>query len=77
MFHPIVTQTGTCTYNVAQVIAEYLKPLCSGNNYVIRNTQEFRPSLKQKDPLLPDEEYISFNVESLIANDVPVHETID
>ena len=33
-------------------------------------------SLKQQDPLLRDEEYVSYNVESLFAN-VPVHETID
>ena len=33
-------------------------------------------SLKQQDPLLPDEEYGSYNVESLFTN-VLVHETID
>ena len=32
-------------------------------------------SLKQQDPL-PDEEYVSYDVESLFTN-VPVHETID
>ena len=77
-FRPIIAQTGTYTYNAAQVIAKYLKPLCSGNNYIIRNTQEFPMShvLKQQDPLLPDEEYVSYDVESLFTN-VPVHETID
>ena len=33
-------------------------------------------SLKQQDPLLPEEEYISYDVESLFTN-VPVHETTD
>ena len=33
-------------------------------------------SLKQQDPLLPDEEYVSHEVESLFTN-VPVHDTID
>ena len=33
-------------------------------------------SLKQQDPLIPDEEYISYDVESLFTY-VPVHETID
>ena len=75
-FRPIIAQTGTYTYNAAQVIAKYLKPLCSGNNYIIRNTQEFPMSLKQQDPLLPDEEYVSYDVESLFTS-VPVHETID
>ena len=51
-FHPVITQTGTYTYNVAQVIAEYLKPLWNGNNYIIRNTQEFSMSLKQQDPFI-------------------------
>ena len=32
--------------------------------------------LKQQNPLLPDEEYVSCDVESLFTN-VPVHETID
>ena len=50
--------------------------MCSGNNDIIRNPQEFSTSLKQQDALLPDEEYASYDVESLFAN-VPVHETID
>ena len=75
-FRPIIAQTGTYTYNAAQVIAKHLKPLHSGNNYIIRNMQEFPMSLKQQDPLLPDEEYISYDVESLFTN-VPVHETTD
>ena len=33
-------------------------------------------SLKQQDPLLPDEKYVSYDVESLFTN-VPVHKTID
>ena len=33
-------------------------------------------SLKQQDPLLPDEEYVSYDVESLFTN-LPVHETTD
>ena len=39
-------------------------------------TQEFPMSLKQQDPLLPDEKYVSYDVETLFT-DVPVHETID
>ena len=75
-FRPVIAQTGTHTYNAAQAIVKYLKSLCSGNNYIIRNTQKFPMSLKQQDPLLPDEEYLSYDVESLFAN-VPVHETVD
>ena len=35
---PIIAQTSTNTYNAAQVIAEYIKPLVNENPYVIRNT---------------------------------------
>ena len=59
---PIIAQTGRYTYNAAQVIAKYLKRLCIGNNYIIRNTQEFSMSLKQQEPSLPDKGYISHNV---------------
>ena len=41
-----------------------------------RNTQEFPMFLKQQDSSLTDEEYASYDVESLFKN-VPVHETID
>ena len=37
-FCTIIAQTGTYTYNATQVIAEYLKLMCSGNNYIIRIT---------------------------------------
>ena len=36
-FRPIIAQTGTYTYNAAQVIAEYLKPHVDENPYIIRN----------------------------------------
>ena len=65
-FRPIIAETGTYTYNAAQVIAKYLKPLCSGSSYIIRNMQEFPISLKQQDLLS----------ESLFVN-VAVHETLD
>ena len=58
-FRPIIAQSGT--YNAAQVLADHLKPLCSDNNYIIRNTQEF-PKLLQQDPLLPNEEYVSYDM---------------
>ena len=75
-FSPIIAQTGIYTYNAVQFITKYLKSLCSGNNCIIRNTQEFPMSLKQQDPLVADEEYVSYDVESLFTN-VSVHETID
>ena len=75
-FHSIIAQNGILSYNSAQFLAEYPKPLCSRNNYIIKNTQEFPMFLKQQEPLLSDEEYIFYDVDSLFTN-VKVHETID
>ena len=36
-FRPVIVQSGTCTYNAAQVIANYLKALRSDNEYIIRS----------------------------------------
>ena len=75
-FRPIIAQTGTCMYNAAQVISEYLQPLYAENEYIIHNTQDF-PKLIQAEPTLePNEEYVSYDVESLFTN-VPVKETIE
>ena len=41
-FRPIIAQTGTCTYNAAQVISNYLKPLYTCNEYIIGKTQFFK-----------------------------------
>ena len=73
---PIFSQVGTCTYSTAQVISQYLKPLCESNAYIIRNTQDFPNILKKQAPLDDNEEYVSYDVESLFTN-VPLQETID
>ena len=75
-FRPIIAQSGTFTCNAAQVITDYLKPLCSDNKYIIRNTQDFPKLLQQQNPLLPNEEYMSYDVKSLFTN-VPIQETFD
>ena len=54
-FCPIIAQSGTYTYNAAQVIANYLKPLCNNNEYIIRNTQEFAKIICELDPLKSNE----------------------
>ena len=74
-FRSIIAQSSTCTYNAAQVIADYLKPLCRENDYIIRNTEEFPKLLQQQDPLLPNEEYMSYDVKSLFTN-VSIQETM-
>ena len=32
---PVIAQSGTYKYKAAQLIANYLKPLCSNNEYII------------------------------------------
>ena len=71
---PIIAQVGTYT-NTSQVIADYLKPLCSDNEVIIRNTQDSPEILKQQTPLADDEEYVSYDFESLFTN-IPINETI-
>ena len=44
-------------YNAAQVIASYLKPLCSDSEYIIRNTQEIENIIREKDLLKSNEKY--------------------
>ena len=75
-FRPIIAQTGTHTYNAAQVVAVYLRPLANENPYIIRNTQDFPTLLKEQPPLSDDEEYVSYDVESLFTN-IPVKQTVN
>ena len=75
-FGPIISQVGTHTYNAAKVIGNYLKPLVEENEYIIKNTQDFAEIIKNQSPLNEEEEYVSYDVESLFTN-IPVHETID
>ena len=53
----------------------YLKPLCQ-NEYKINDTQSFASQIKEQPPLNENEEYVSYDVDSLFTN-IPVQETID
>ena len=75
-FRPIIAQNGTYTYNAAQVIGKYLRPLIASNNYIIKNTKDFPDLLKAQPQLQEDEEFVSYDVESLFTN-IPIQETID
>ena len=74
-FRPIVDQTGTATYEVAKVIGEYLKPLAL-NEYKINDCQKVPDMIKALPPLQKNEEYVSYDVDSLFTN-IPLKETID
>ena len=58
------------------MIGDYLKPLISDNDYIIKNTQDFPKMLKVQPSLAEDEEYVSYDVASLFTN-IPIHDTID
>ena len=64
-FRPIIDQIGMMTYNVAKVISDYLRPL-SKNKYTINDTLSFADMIKRLQPLLDDEDYVSYNVVSLL-----------
>ena len=74
-FWPIMDQTGTYIYNAAQVISNYLKPLCI-NEYSIKDTLQFVQLSKDLSPLKDHENCVSYGVESLFTN-IPLKETID
>ena len=69
-FRPIMDQTGTYIYNAAQVISNYLELLCI-NKYNTKNTLQFPQLLKDLPPLKNDEEYASYDTESLFTN-IPI-----
>ena len=66
-FRPIINQTWTYTYNAAQVISKYLKPL-SRNEYTIDDTQVFSKHIKDLPPLQEDEEDVLYDAEALFTN---------
>ena len=74
-FRPIIDQTGSYSCNAAQVISQYLKPLCK-NEFTINDTQSFSADIKNIPTLQEDEEDVSYGVESLVTN-IPVNGTID
>lgn len=75
-FRPIIAQTGTYTYKSTQVIGDYLKPLISSNNYIIKNPQDFASILKNQRQLNSNKQYNSYGVESLFIY-IPIKETIE
>ena len=48
-------------------MADYLKPLCLDNGYIITNGQEFPKLLQKQDLLLHNDEYVSHDVESILT----------
>ena len=72
-FRPIIDQSNTCSYNAPKIVSNYLQPLAH-NDYRIKDTLTFAEIIKN-DVLDPNEEYVSYSVESLLTS-IPVKETI-
>ena len=74
-FRPIIAQTGTYMDKTAQVIPEHLKSLYEINDFIIKKTQDFAQLIREYPPLEENEEYVSYDVESLFTN-IPIHDAI-
>ena len=74
-FRLTVDRTSTATYDAAKVIDEYLKRLAC-NEYEIEDFLKVPYILKVLPPLQNDEEYISYDVDSLFTN-IPLKKIID
>ena len=70
----IIDQWNTFTYSATKIVSDYLQPIAQ-NEYVIKDTLLFAEMIKY-DILDPEEEYVSYDVESLFTS-IPVSETID
>ena len=72
---PIISSTGTATYNTAKELARILKPLVGTSIHHVQNTRDF---IKQiKDVRLKDgESIISYDVTSLFTS-VPIKPALD
>ena len=66
-FRPIIDQITTFTYNCTKVIAEYIKAPCR-NGYSIKGTNCFPEMLRDLHLLNNDEDFFSFDVDSLFTN---------
>ena len=75
-FGPIKAETGTCPYNAAQFISNYMKPLYTCNEYIIGNTQDFSKLIQEQSPLQLHDEYVLYDIESLFTN-VPITQTTE
>ena len=68
----IIDQTGTHLCDCSKIIAQYLQPLAI-NEYTISDTLSF-PDIFRENPLGSNEEYVSYDMNSLLTS-IPLGET--
>ena len=72
---PIVSSTGTVSYNAAKELANILKPLVGWTPHHLKNTKDFIEQIKDV-KLLPDETIISYDIKALFTS-VPIQPVIN
>ena len=72
---PIVSSTGTVSYNTAKELASILNPLMGLSSHHLQNTKDFIQQLKQV-KLQQDETIISYDIEALFTS-VPIQPVLD
>ena len=72
---PIVSSTGTVSYNAANELANILKPLVGWTSHHLKNTKDFIEQIKDV-KLLPDETIISYDIKALFTS-VPIQPVIN
>ena len=72
---PIVSSTGTVSYNTSKELANILKPLVGWTTHHLKNTKDFIDQIKDV-KLLPDETIISYDIKALFTS-VPIQPVIN
>ena len=72
---PIVSSTGTASYNTSKELANILKPLVGWTSHHLKNTKDFIDQIKDI-KLLPDETIISYDIKALFTS-VPIQSVIN
>ena len=72
---PIVSSTGTASYNTSKELANILKPLVGWTSHHLKNTKDFIDQIKDI-KLLPDETIISYDIKALFTS-VPIQPVIN
>ena len=72
---PIVSSTGTVSYNTSKELANILKPLVGWTTHHLKNTKDFIEQIKDV-KLLPDETIISYDIKALFTS-VPIQPVIN
>ena len=72
---PIVSSTGTVSYNTSKELANILKPLVGRTSHHLKNTKDFIEQIKDV-KLLPNETIVSYDIKALFTS-LPIQPVIN